>query len=208
VQRFALLSTVALLGIASQAYADPTLTLDPTDGTLSGTAGQTVGWGFTLDNSADFLVVTGSQFCGSGSTPPFCNTPSPTLGTYTDLAGPQFLVVGPTPENPSLTQAFDNTLQTGLGSFAIDPAATPGSSVTGSIDLTYDLYSVTPNAPNFDPNADLISTGNFLVAGATVNVTSPTSVPEPGTLPLMITAMGAFGLLCARNRRARASEKA
>jgi hypothetical protein len=207
VRRLALLSTLALLGLGSQANADPTLTLDPTNGTLTGAPGQTVGWGFTLDNSTDYLLVTGTQFCGGGSTPPFCNALSPNLGTYTDFAGPQFLVVGPTPESPSLSQTYDNTLQTGLGSFAINPTAALGSSVTGSIELTYDLYSVDPNAPNFNPNADQISVGNFLVTGATVDVASPVSVPEPGTLPLMAAAMGAFGLVCARNRRVRSSAR-
>jgi hypothetical protein len=51
------------------------------------------------------------------------------------------------------------------------------------------------------------SVGNFLVTGATVDVASPVSVPEPGTLPLMAAAMGAFGLVCARNRRVRSSAR-
>jgi hypothetical protein len=54
---------------------------------------------------------------------------------------------------------------------------------------------------------DRISVGNFLVTGATVDVASPVSVPEPGTLPLMAAAMGAFGLVCARNRRVRSSAR-
>jgi hypothetical protein len=45
------------------------------------------------------------------------------------------------------------------------------------------------------------SVGNFLVTGATVDVASPVSVPEPGTLPLMAAAMGALGLVYARSRR-------
>src|SRR5262245_25834154 len=146
-----LLTFLAGLLVASQGSADPMLSLSPFNGTVTGMSGQTIGWGFTITNPADFLVVTGSQLCGSGSTPPFCNPTMGLLGSYTDFIGPQFIVVGPSPESTTVSQAFDAVAQTGTGSFTIDPLAQAGTSETGLIEISYDLYSVDPNDPSFDP---------------------------------------------------------
>ena len=83
-----------------------------------------------------------SQFCDASSIPflPTCIPLSPSLGTYTDFVGLQFLVIGPPPENTSISQSFDSGLMTGIGSFAIDPTAS--GAVSGLIVVTYDLYSV------------------------------------------------------------------
>jgi hypothetical protein len=178
VRRFSI-AMLALIAMGSVARADstPTLTLDPLNGALSGAAGSTVGWGFTISNSTNFLVITSSDFCVGPISSPCSNS----LGTYTDfIASNQFVVVGPAPESSSVTQAFDNSLLTGIGSFLINSTANPGDSVIGQIVLTYDLFSVSPNSPNFDPAADTISLGNILTASASVSVTG-TSVPEPGT---------------------------
>ena len=53
-----------------------TLTLDPTDGALTGLPGTTVGWGFTFINDTDFALITGTavlhvrQFRFAGWLPP------------------------------------------------------------------------------------------------------------------------------------------
>jgi hypothetical protein len=174
---------LAVLMLSTIALADgtPTLTLNPTTGAISGAPGATVGWGFTLTNTTDFLVVSSSDFCVGAITSPCSNS----LGTYTDFIGPQFQVVGPSPESTSLTQAFDLLAQTGMGSFAINLSALAGDSVTGEIVVTYDLYSVDPNNPNFDPILDTLSTGDILTAGASVSVPSATAVPEPGSVILL-----------------------
>jgi hypothetical protein len=184
----AILGMFALCGVA-QADTMPTLALDPLGGAISGAAGTTVGWGFTLTNSGmNFAVVTNSDFCVV-----IMSQCSNTLGTYTAFAGPQFpsIVVGPAPESTSFTQAFDPTLLTGMGSFLINSGAS--GSVMGEIVLTYDLFSVSPNDLNFNPDTDTVSSGNSLMAPASVTVATQTVVPEPGSLLLLVSGLVALG---------------
>jgi hypothetical protein len=181
-----------MFGLCGLARADgvPTLTLNPPGGAISGAAGTTVGWGFTLTNlGINFAVVTSSDFCVGVITSPCSNS----LGTYTDFAGPQFIVVGPSPESSSFTQAFNNSLLKGMGSFLIKPGAT--GSVTGEIVLFYDLYSVDPNSLSFNPTLDTVSLGNDLTAPASVRV-----VPEPGSLLLLASGLAA-GFLTKKRQR-------
>jgi hypothetical protein len=169
-----LLLVGVLLGTPVQAI--PTLTLDPVGGALSGIPGSTVGWGFTLANDSDYLVVSSAEFTGAGS-----------LGVFTDFIA-QFnsIVVGPSPENTSVSQAFGLNAHTGIGSFAIDAGASVGGTATGFIEISYDLFSVSPNDPNFDPGIDSISFGNTLRSNASVTVTSTTGqIPEPNILALL-----------------------
>jgi hypothetical protein len=152
-----------------------TLTLAPVNGQLFGNAGDTVGWGFTIINDADFLVVTSAAF-----------DPSSGLGTFTDfISADNFIVVGPSPESTSVSQAFDPTAMRGIGSFTIGGSALPGESATGQIVLTYDLFRLSPNDPNFNPDTDLITTDNTLSADASVTVAGGAAVPEPRETALM-----------------------
>lgn len=168
--------------------ANTVLTLNPPNGTISGLAGTAIGWGFTFTNDTNYAVITGTEFCasGSGPLPNICLPPAPDLGTYTDFAGAQFLVVGPSPESASVTQVFDNALQTGLGSFSINPGASGTES--GILVVTYDLYSISPNDPTFS-FADELSGGDYLAAAASVTVASGSTVPEPGALPFLGVAL-------------------
>lgn len=184
--RFAV-ALLILIALGNLAHADsvPTLTLSPANGALTGAAGSTVGWGFTITNSTDFLLVTSSDFCVGAITSPCSNS----LGTFTDfIASDQFVVVGPSPESSSVTQAFDSIALTGIGSFLINAAAQPGDNVIGQIVLTYDLFNVSPNDPNFNPIADNISNGNLLTANASVSVPT-TATPEPGTGLLFLSGL-------------------
>jgi hypothetical protein len=198
--RCVLVLVVGLAAWAIQARADTiSLTLDPANGALTGSAGSTVGWGFTVTNTTgDWLFITASDFClGAVNSP--C-TPN-AIGTYTDFAGAfQFLVIGPDPESPSLTEAFDPALFIGLGSFALDPAAT--GSISGAIAVTYDLYNVDPNSMDFDPDADLVSAGNLLLVPASVTVKDSTvTTPEPGEWALLLAG---FAVLLPLTRKLRA----
>ncbi|HWY44495.1 MAG TPA: PEP-CTERM sorting domain-containing protein [Candidatus Sulfotelmatobacter sp.] len=193
--RSAALAIACMFAVVSLAQADtlPALTLIPSDGAITGAAGTTVGWGFTLMNlGSNWLVVTGSDFCVAVITSPCSNS----LGTYTDFIGQQFFAVGPSPESGSITQAFDNSTQTGMGSFFINPAAT--GSVFGEIALTYDLFSVDPNSTDFNPDLDTVSVGNYLTAPASVTVGTSTTVPTPEPRTLLLILAGIATLLAAR----------
>jgi hypothetical protein len=139
---------------------------------------------------SDFAVITGSDFCVGPITSP-CSNP---LGTYTDFVGQQFFVLGPSPESSSISQSFDLMALTGVGTFFINPLAQPGDKAIGQIVLSYDLFSLSPNDPNFDPTTDTLSNGNFLMAPASVTVSTTTvHTPEPGSLFLLACSL--FGLL-------------
>jgi hypothetical protein len=187
---------IAFLLLVTPTHAVTSLTLIPADGAISGPAGTTVGWGFTFTNDTNFAVITGTQFCGTGSVPPVCLPLSPNLGSYTDIAGSQFLVIGPSPESPTISQSFNSALNTGLGSFTLNPTAS--GSVSGIIELSYDLFSVSPNNPNFSFD-DVIANGLFLTAPASVTVGSVAAVAEPGTLLLL--ASGFVATVLGRRRR-------
>ena len=187
-----------MLGPA-MAHAGPVLTLSPLSGALLGLPGSVAGWGFTITNpDPNYLLVTSASFCTTqvvgGIT--FCNQfASPSLGTFTDyIAQFNFIVAGPAPESPSVSQAFNQNLLTGIGSFAINPGAVPSASFTGRILLTYDLYSRSPNDPLFDPGADLLSNGSTLTAAASV-----TASPEPSAF--LVVAAGLAGLRWRRRNR-------
>jgi hypothetical protein len=189
-QRLAI--TAVLIAMLMSCAASPvygsSITLSPPSGTISGAPGATVGWGFTISNASDFLVVTGSDFCVGADTSPCSNA----LGTYTDFIGPEFVVVGPPPESSTVSQPFDLTTQTGVGSFTFNSSALPGTNIAGEIVVTYDLFSVSPNSPGFDPITDTVSVGNQLSANATVRTAA---VPEPATLILLACGLGFLPVL-------------
>ena len=179
---------VALLGmsITASAVAAPQLIPDPAHGALSGFPGDVVGWGYSLTNDADYLVLDSADFV----------TPA-NIGTFTDFSPANFLVLGP---GIGFSQAFNAATQEGLGSFAINADAPVGYTALGELYLTYSLYAVDPYDPNFDPFTDLISTGNPLTARASVIVLAPSAVPEPSTFLLLGAGLG--GLVVWRRRRA------
>jgi hypothetical protein len=158
---------------------DLTFTLS-NGGAISGIPGSTPGWGFTLTNDLNYVVITDSEFD---------ITQNAGDGSYTDIvASNYFLVVGTgSYASTPIVQVFDAIVPSGVGSFAISPSATIGDLVLGSITLTYDVYSVSPNDPSFDPFTDTLANGLQISAGAKVDVTA---TPEPGSLLLLLTATG------------------
>jgi len=158
-------------------------------GVISGQPGSTTGWGFTLTNTLNYVVIAASEFD---------ITQNAGDGSYTDIIGPNFIVVGTGAyASTPISQAFDASVPTGVGSFAILPSAAKGDVVLGTIMLTYDVYSVSPNDPSFDPFTDTLALGLQISANAQVNV-----VPEPGSLLLWLTATGVGLLLLPRLGRA------
>lgn len=156
------------------------MTLDPAGGALVGFAGQTVGWGFTITNDANYLVVTGVSY--STTTP---------IGVFSDFIGAfNFIVVGPNPEVSPVSQVFNAGAHTGVGSYAISNLALPGALSTGSLHVIYDMYSVSPNDLSFNPDFDLLSSGNEFVAEASIQVAgTEEDVPEPSSWTLAAGAL-------------------
>jgi len=171
----------------------PSLVLIPSDGVIAGLPGSTIGWGFTVTNATDWLVITSTSF-----------TPSTSSGTYTDYTQFNFIVVGPAPETESVTQVFSPLDLTGAGSFTIAADAPGGTDITGEIVMTYDLFSVDPNSPSFNPILDTISTDNPLPVFAEVQVSV---VPEPATWLGAVTALillSGLAVFCDMKKRASA----
>jgi hypothetical protein len=173
-----LLSIAALAAALTGALAAaPLLTLNPTTGAISGAPGSTVGWGFTLSNDSGYLVPSLVVFCEGA----FSASCTPTFGTFTDFAAQfQFNVVGPT-----VTQAFNNSTQQGIGSFAINSNAPVGVTDTGKLYLVYDTFSCDITDNNCNPTQTAFS--QLLSAPASVTVVAAgASVPEPGSAGLVL----------------------
>jgi hypothetical protein len=150
------------LQIFSTVQATPLLQLDPLSGEISGLPGTTIGWGFTLSNTENNLLVTRAAF-----------QPSTTSGAFTDfISSPSNDVVVGTGIGASTnwTQPFNAANQSGIGSFAISADAVPGTVLAGQIVLDYDLFTVSPNDPAFNPDTDTLSVGNVLAANTKVTV--------------------------------------
>lgn len=178
----------ALLFCFNSALAATSLQLDPVDGRIEGNPGNTIGWGFLLTNTQNYLVVTGAEFQSSSSS-----------GTFTDFisAPDNFFVVGPGfGASTAWGQTYDAATQTGAGSFRIADDATQGT-VYGQIVLTYDLFARSPFNPLFDPDTDTLSNGNLLTANASIKINT---VPLPSAVWLFGAALAGMGLLVQRRR--------
>jgi hypothetical protein len=190
------------------AHADTvTLTLDPVGGDVSGSPGNTVGWGYTLDNgTSDYLIVSDSNFCEAGQDP-LLTTCSPTLGasTYTDFTSSNFILIAP---GGTASASFDPGTLSGVGEYSLDPAITSGSDV-GSITVVYDLFDADPTqgaANQICADPDLGVCDFEVSAAAEVDVLGGTSpVPEPANTGLLtggfLVAIAAY-LRSQRRRRA------
>ncbi|MBI3408028.1 MAG: Ig-like domain repeat protein [Planctomycetes bacterium] len=189
-------------------YTAPLFTLNPANGALAGEAGTTQGWGFSIDNTTPFwLIINGSAFLlptfqgllGHG----FGIVPSTDFGTYTDFSQFNFIVIAPA---STFTASFTNNPASGVGSFTINPNATPSTlpadpalqvpnqqpgMANGAIDLIYSLYSRDPNDPLFDPTTDTL--GNpfekDLLAPASVTIVVPVVTPNTANLPANATTL-------------------
>jgi hypothetical protein len=156
--------------VIGAAQAAPVLHVVPADGVISATPGSTAGWGFTFENSTDYAVITQAAL-------------SDTLNVdFMDFISPPFVVIGPDGAfaQSFWAQPFDATAQTGIGAATVHAGLLPGTSIPETISIFYDLYSVSPLDPAFDPANDGISFGNMIQADASIDVVAP--VPEPGSL--------------------------
>src|SRR5260370_2085285 len=136
-----LLGVLLVLSLASVCTATATLTLNPVNGALVGDPNQSVGWGFTISDNVNWLVVTGTGFCSSFNTMPHdffpCTNPVPG-GTYTDFT--QFNFVVSAPNAPDMSQknfSYNPPCGvgpcTGTGAFTINGNTPVGTLLSGVI---------------------------------------------------------------------------
>ena len=165
------LLALLLLATALAAPASPIPTLTLTAADLTGAPGQTVGWGFTLDNPGTSFDLYVTNVWADGS------LGSGVLGTFTDAIAIWSLPNGLMVTAGGLyTGSFPATA---LATFAIDASAEPGDWVSGIIHLDYDLYQ-----------GQDFQRGGSVEAPATVSVVA--AAPVPATAALL--ALGLAGL--------------
>ena len=176
VRYFIELSILVLLLVCPVVRADSwTFTLVPMDGSISGPAGSTIGWGYTItnDSSTDWLVpsnLSADLFQnGTGD------------GSYFD-----FPVIAP---GGTATMAFDATAFTGLYGLTWDAGAPDGFTNTGTFILSAEFW-----------DGDPFAGGSFLMdapdesAAYSATVTSSTNVPEPSATLLAAVGLAAVAL--------------
>jgi hypothetical protein len=180
---------IGALVLSCSLIADPIppnvkLTLDPLSGTLSGSPGDVVGWGFTLATDSDYILIDSFNFLESTL-----------VGTFTAFA-PLFAAAS---SSSPLTAPFDPLAGAGVGSYLIG-AFPKGSSSTGEILVTYDVFD---SDPTIRPANDLFS-GLQVSAPAEVDVVGGAAVvPEPATYPVLF--LFAAWILLKRRLRQRLS---
>src|SRR3982751_981818 len=99
-----ILIAVAAIGSAASLLLTPSA--------LTGQPDDITGWGFTITENLDWIVITNASFVLDGGVLP--------VGVFTPFISNAFAVVGPDRGNGEVnpwTQTFDNALQTGIGSY-------------------------------------------------------------------------------------------
>ncbi|MFN0169284.1 MAG: PEP-CTERM sorting domain-containing protein [Bryobacteraceae bacterium] len=177
-----------VFGIGSTPLPASTLVLDPLSGSISGQAGQNIGWGFTLTSlsTTDWISVTSSALTFETN---------PSLGTYTDFIG---LQGGPSPAFAiaplaAWTEVFDGVTQ-GIGAYLLDSGAIPFSQNTGQVLVSFDTYDDDPS------NGGQQTGSSSFSVPFSVTVDAPAAVPEPSTLGLAALAVLALAFRAFRVR--------
>jgi len=175
----------------------PTFSLTLPD--ISGPAGSTVGWGFSITNNSttddlDISSIDASVF--------LYGTPDATIFTnaFYALGGP--LAPGATETQPFVT--VDDNIEDDLGLFqdTLDADAPAGATDAGYFGLEgafCDTSGDDPNNPSGDPYCaedgyipgTLLATADYSV---TVTPSSTTSVPEPSSFLLLVSGLCAIAL--------------
>lgn len=178
---------VAVLLFSVASFADDvTLTLIPASGGVSGPAGSTVGWGYTITNNTSNWLETLSLDAGS----------------FTD-GTPNLIFDFPTvAPNSSVTETFSSVTNLscvsppcGLYEFTWDSNASAGTVNSGTFNLSSEYFNGDPSNPasiDLGPAPD--ASIEYSVTANSVGIT-----PEPGTLILIAT--GICTLVLSRRRK-------
>jgi hypothetical protein len=176
-----------------------TITLDPSDGVITGSPGSTIGWGFTVNADPGYLTTFITSFTLFET--------NPSIGFYTDFIGAQG---GPQDFSlpagaPDWVETFDPVQQTGIGSFTIDPAALPGAADSGVIHIEYQLILASMSLPcDTNCGASTLASSDcgascFGSVEVPFEVTASAPTPEPGTC--LLEFVGLALLLIGKTRR-------
>ncbi len=173
-----------LLFAAQTARADSlTFTVMPTN--VSGPAGTTVGWGFSITNtsscdstSCDYLDISGidSDLFSSAN-----GTPDASIFTFPNLA-----------PGGTANQPYDPANGNGLFQFTWNSGVAQGTTESGEFRL---MGAFCPESDPFcaedgDVASTLLASGNY---SATVTPAGSTTVPEPSSILLLLSGLCGIG---------------
>ncbi len=177
-----LFSVVVLLFVAVPAWAAEihTFNLLPADGSIAGAAGETVGWGYSIENqSTTHWLLTSALAPGSFQ-----------FGIPNLIF--DFPILAP---SSSVTAPFDAAALTGLLALTLDASAPLGAVEFGNFLLEAEWWDGDPFAGGqFAFGADPLSQSY-----------QATVAPEPGTSALLVLALLVGGVARVRRRRAGAN---
>jgi hypothetical protein len=176
------LAVLMVLACAPSTEAAP-FELLPADGAIGGEPGSTIGWGYELTNeSTDWLVFTGINADAF-----LYATPDSSLFDFPILA-----------PGASASVAYDPGLLQGLFQLTWDALAPVGFTNSGLFLLSAEFWDGDPFG-----DGSFIDFAPDFTAAYSATVTGAAPVPEPATLLLMASGLGATGLLGRRRRRQR-----
>ena len=182
--------TLGVLLATQAARADSlTFTVLPPD--VSGPAGTTVGWGFTITNNSatNYLDISGID---SGLFLATDGVPDASIFVFPNLAPGQ-----------SMTQVYDPVGGLGLFQFTWNAGLTTGTTETGNFTL-YGAFC-DPSIDQFCAEDGSVASTALASAGysATVGPSGVVTTPEPPTILLLGTALLSLALFPRRRQASR-----
>jgi hypothetical protein len=181
---YAVCLSLGVLFATRTARAD-TISFKAIPSDVSGTAGSTVGWGFSIANgsSADYLdlkAIDSDLFLSTNG------TPDASIFTFPNMAPGQTII-----------QPYDLANSLGLFQFTWNPGVPVGTMETGNFTL-FGAFCA-PSDPFCAEDGSVSSTA-LASAPYSATVSSPTPVPEPSSVLLLVSGLCGIGLWTRRGQ--------